>query len=943
MITPDQPPTLPGQGEGQRLRGAATRGLRLVAWVAAWLAAAAWAQTGAGAPGAPAARASGTTAVTDPVSEPWPVRAGADPAPLTGPVPRAGMVGAARAVDAEPEGLLARLTRQPLRLVSAGRTLGDLQGQLEAALGVRLTLTSGAANLTVSGEIAGEDGMALVRELAARLRLDWAIGRDGIFLAPEGSARAVVFNAPSAVVASRAAFLANQEFLEMGSGIRVVGRNEEITVTGIPAWINQVAALRVPALADFVQRTMAQQAARKASAAAEAEAAEAARNNPLINLPAAGASAAGEPLSLMVFRLNNAYVDDKKVTVGSSSVTIQGVASLFRQFTGLGGGDTPGQGAGGDGGGAARLPRMDPLAGGRGTGRAERDDEGARAPARGAGASSASQPAVIADSRMNALMVRDRASMLEPYKALVKVLDQPTDMVQLDAFVIDIKASRLDEFGLGLSWGGSARMNSPNLAPGGAAPAGANLILQAARGAQLLAQIRALETKGESEILTVPSVVTLNNLEATFSARQSFFVKVSGNQDASLTKVTAETLLKVTPLVSLAAGAGGNSNGSDRRIRLLISIQDGSVDASSSAVVDNLPRTLENQISTQAVVRGGDTLVIGGQVVRKRVNRVSGLPIIKDIPLLGALTNSRSDDYEQYVRVYVVRPRILGDDSALLNEPVAANAADPMVHGIVGRVPELIRGSGLSPQGTDAARPASGREAGESMLVVPVPQPVAPPVVPINEPRSAGARDRAGSAAAGGQTEGTDRGERNDKPGKADKADKADKTDKPDKGGKPADEAPDDWNSDDPIWRPPGTPLRLKLMSVPAPAAPRAGAATGGGSAGMRVDNTTQASRDREARQILEAELKRGEQQVLRLLGEPAQDSPSMQAALARARGDVQALRSELARLSAPASSTASSASTAAAGPGASSAPMLPATALPQAPASPTSPTRTGR
>jgi type III secretion protein C len=236
-----------------------------------------------------------------------------------------------------------------------------------------------------------------------------------------------------------------------------------------------------------------------------------------------------------------------------------------------------------------------------------------------------------------------------------------------------------------------------------------------------LAQIRALETRGDSEILTVPSVVTLNNLEATFSARQSFYVKVSGNQDASLTQVTAETLLKVTPLVAQAETRPGN--GSDRRIRLLISVQDGTVDASTSAVVDNLPRTLENQISTQAVVRGGDTLVIGGQVVRKRVNRVSGIPIIKDIPILGALTNSRSDDFEQYVRVYVVRPRILGDGSLLNDEPVEAQHADPLVHGIVGRVPELIRGSGLSPRVPDAERPASPRGAVDATLVVPVPQP----------------------------------------------------------------------------------------------------------------------------------------------------------------------------------------------------------------------------
>jgi len=877
----------------------------------------------AGASAATAPQAAGAPAT--------PLRAGG----VTPATPaRATAAEATRNTEPDAGAVLARLTRQPVRLVSAGRPLGEVQGQLETALGVRLILTTGAATLPVSGEVVGDDGMGFLRELAAKLRMEWAIGRDGVYLAPEGSSRAVVFNAPSAVVAFRAAALANQEFEEMGSGIRVVGRKEEITVTGIPAWVNQVAALRVPALVDFVQRTMAQQAARKAAAEAAAAEAEAARNNPLINLPAASPQAKGEPLSLMVFRLNNAYVDDKKVTVGGSSVTIQGVASLFRQFTGLGGGDGPGRASGGEGGGTARLPRMDPLAGGR-AGRSELEEDNARAMQRG-GTSSASEPAVIADSRMNALMVRDRASMLEAYKALVKVLDQPTDMVQLDAFVIDIKASRLDEFGLGLSWGGSARVNSPGLSPGGSAPAGANLILQAARGAQLLAQIRALETKGDSEILTVPSVVTLNNLEATFSARQNFYVKVSGNQDASLTKVTAETLLKVTPLVAQTNTPGANgqalANGNDRRIRLLISIQDGSVDASASATVDNLPRTLENQISTQAVVRGGDTLVIGGQVVRKRVNRVAGLPIIKDIPFLGALTNSRSDDYEQYVRVYVVRPRILGDDSALLNEPLAADRSDPLVHGVVGRVPELIRGSGLSPQGTDAARPASGREPGESMTVVPVPQPVMPPPTPSlpNDRRSnsggSSARDKPGSGDAAGQGEG------------ANKADGKDKSGKPEKGAKSsAQEADDNWDPNDPMWRPPGSPLGRRLAPSQAatttvPISPIVRPTTAG--SGMRVDSATQASRDREARQILETELKRTEQRVLQLESASGQDSEASRAALARARADLQALRGEIARLTGAGSSMNSSPSSTSTSAGVSS-PLVPASTSP--------PARTGR
>lgn len=662
---------------------------------------------------APEAGASAAS-VAQPVSVPLPA-APADPV-------RSGPSSPSAASAASPQDVLARLTNKPARLFSSGRNLGELQASIEATLGVRLILTAGAESMMVSGDLAGDNGLNFLRELCARVRLEWAAGTEGIFLAPAGSNRPTAFTAPSPEVAARTATLANREFEALGSGIRVVSRKDEVAVTGIPSWINQVAALRVPALFTVAQDAMAQEARKGDEDGAKA-------------------AAADEPLSLMVFRLSNAYVDDKRVTVGSSSFVIPGVATLMRQFTGIGGG-APAAGTPARGGNTSRMQRMEPLAGGRSARGSPGEEEGAQASA-GAPPASDDGRAVIADSRMNMLLVRDRSSMLEAYRTLVKVLDQPTEMVQLDAFVIDIKASRLKEFGLGLGWGGSS------INPGGAAPVASNLIFQAERGARLLTQIRALESDGDSEILTVPSVVTLNNLEATFSARQNFFVKVSGNQDASLTQVTAETTLRVTPLVAHDENPSGN--GTNRRIRLLISVQDGVVDASNSAVVDNLPRTLENQISTQAVVRGGDTLVIGGQVVRKRVSRDSGLPRLRDIPILGAVMGSRSNDNEQYVRVYVVRPRILGDGSTPLNEPVAADRGDPLVNSVVGRVPELIKGSGLSPQGLDAERPTRALDALGGQIVVPVPRPE------VRKPQAPEARKPAPDtpAAAPGNTPAT--------------------------------------------------------------------------------------------------------------------------------------------------------------------------------------------
>jgi hypothetical protein len=603
---------------------------------------------------------------------------------------------------------------------------------------------------------------------------------------------------------------------------------------------------------------------------------------------------------MMVFRLNNAYVDDKVLSVGSSQIRIAGVATLFRQYTGLGATRTDSQttSAVAPGTGVSRVARLEPLSGGRNPNDRDPDSSNVNASQRPldpvSQALAANQPAVIADSRMNALIVRDRASLEESYRKLVEVLDQPTDMVQLDAFVIDIKASRMDEFGLGLSWasqGANTGTTAANglsqvtrqLLPGGSAVSGPNVILQASRGAQLLANIRALESKGDTEVLTVPSVVTLNNLEATFSARQSFFVKVSGNQDASLTRVTAETLLKVTPLVALTGGQSAN----DRRIRLLISIQDGSIDASTSAVVDNLPRTLENQISTQAVVRGGDTLVIGGQVVRKRVNRNSGIPFFKDIPILGALARSRTDEFEQYVRIYVVRPRLLGEDSSQIAGPLGPEGADVNSHRILERVPDLIRGSGLSPRRSDLSiEVPSPKNQGplntdpETPAMTPLVVPVPAAIVPAPPPRD------------GNSPEGTS--DPNSKKSSSKNSESEEDT--------------EDWNPNDPKWRAPGglvsttnlreTPVLSSGPSVPPLAIPPTPIPVPTSNARSDGTNSTgQTIRDQDARRIIEAELQRADKTVARLTREVEQGGALAKPALERAQRDQASLRAELKRL----------------------------------------------
>jgi type II secretory pathway component GspD/PulD (secretin) len=95
---------------------------------------------------------------------------------------------------------------------------------------------------------------------------------------------------------------------------------------------------------------------------------------------------------------------------------------------------------------------------------------------------------------------------------------------------------------------------------------------------------------------------------------------------------------------------------------MLLNIQDSSVDYAATPTT-TLPQTTENQIATQAIVNNGDTLVIGGQVVRKVVDQDSGFPFLSRMPILGLLFGQRSRQYSEFLRIYIISPRLLGEDS----------------------------------------------------------------------------------------------------------------------------------------------------------------------------------------------------------------------------------------------------------------------------------------
>ncbi|KAH0439536.1 EscC/YscC/HrcC family type III secretion system outer membrane ring protein [Paraburkholderia fungorum] len=327
---------------------------------------------------------------------------------------------------------------------------------------------------------------------------------------------------------------------------------------------------------------------------------------------------------------------------------------------------------------------------------------------------------ILADPRTNSVVVNDLASMMPNYERAIAMLDQPQELVEIDAVVIDVSSSAARS--LGMQWGGaSGRVNgasgtmnapvsfgNPGLLTPASAASGLNLATLVGNSAQyLFAQLHALEDAGKARVLSRPQVLTLNNTEAVLTSRSSVYVRVAGNQDVDLFNIDVGLTLKVTPSVE----ATGDARSS---IRLNIQIEDGGFNSTMS--VDGIPKVDNHSIVTQAVVRDGESLLIGGYQYERSESSTSKVPWLGDVPYVGALFRSTGTTHERLVRLILITPRMKrasGGDVApdLTSQLARASAVAPAT---AMAVPSQV-GAALLPAG----QATQAKPSGQSMQSAP--------------------------------------------------------------------------------------------------------------------------------------------------------------------------------------------------------------------------------
>jgi len=264
---------------------------------------------------------------------------------------------------------------------------------------------------------------------------------------------------------------------------------------------------------------------------------------------------------------------------------------------------------------------------------------------------------VDADERTNSLILQEIPDNIERVVNFIKELDKPARQIKISAQLLEIYNT--NDLDLGVDWtiSGSYQPNDARSVDQTVTQDGDRVtdpflsynVGAVMRGWDVSAVISTIVAESKGRIIAHPEITTIENKQATIQMGQRVPIKQfdeSGNVVTEFEDVG--TILRVTPHIT-----------ADNQILMHLIPERSQVESDASGYI-----ITTSNAETNVVVNNGQTAVIGGLTSQNETESVTGIPILKDIPIIGIIFRSTTKNYEDRDLVIFVTPTIVETDLA---------------------------------------------------------------------------------------------------------------------------------------------------------------------------------------------------------------------------------------------------------------------------------------
>ncbi len=276
------------------------------------------------------------------------------------------------------------------------------------------------------------------------------------------------------------------------------------------------------------------------------------------------------------------------------------------------------------------------------------------------------KPNVSASEEINAVIIVGNPSILKGLKKIIETLDKEKYQVYVQARIVEINKEDAEQIGVKYSLAGITSTASGLLAFSGNFGGSSSLIENALAivgsdaingGLAIGASLDFLQTNGASKTISSPSILCVNNQESSIYVGKTLSFATGSNTAGTLGTTTSYKrediglTLKIKPRVS-----------SNDKVTL---DAEAILENVLSVDVNGQPVTTKQSVLTQAILRHGESIIIGGLVKNYTTDTVTKVPILGSIPLLGWFFTHKDSKDQQDNLIVILTPYIIDKSEKL--------------------------------------------------------------------------------------------------------------------------------------------------------------------------------------------------------------------------------------------------------------------------------------